>query len=292
MGSVDAFEDGIRSQPAMMRRFRPQEPLRRLRGCAFTGNGDSLAAALVAGALSGGEARAADPDETLAGRPPARLYCISVSGRTAACVRAARHAESTAVTADPSSPLARACGSVIRIGGPGPVHTAGSATFLESALACASLVSRFRVPDGARLLAAAERDAEGAGITGSLFVLGSGASYPLAMYCAAKFYEVLGDGARYCRTEQFYHMELFCARPGDTVLMLDGPDGHGEALRRGGIRVVAPRPPRGAVPGIIYRAMYSQVLALREARRRDVRDCYFATSRAKRASDRAIYCKV
>ena len=54
-----------------------------------------------------------------------------------------------------------------------------------------------------------------------IFVLGNLFTFPLAMYCAAKFYEILGYDAHYSRIEQFSHMELFSAQKGDTVIIFE-----------------------------------------------------------------------
>ena len=52
------------------------------------------------------------------------------------------------------------------------------------------------------------------------------------MYCAAKFYELLGYDAHYCRIEQFSHMELFSAQKGDTVLVFEKQNSHNKQLAR------------------------------------------------------------
>ena len=42
--------------------------------------------------------------------------------------------------------------------------------------------------------------------------LGNLHTFPIAMFCAAKFYEVMGYDVHYSRIEQFSHMELFSAK--------------------------------------------------------------------------------
>ena len=298
MGSIAALRRDIWSQEGMLGSFVPQEPLpRRAQARAvFTGSGDSLAAAMLAEALSGGLARAADPHDLYRDPQPSRTaYVVSVSGRTSAGLRAARRAgRYVAVTADPSGRLARGASRVVRVGPGGGTLTAGSVTFLESALACASLVAPVRAPRWGPLLGAASRAARAARPSGGLFVLGSRLTYPLAMYCAAKLYEVLGLGARYCRTEQFFHMELFCARPGDAAVLLEEASPRTDrllrALRGAGIRAVRPPLPRAPVRQIAFCALYSQLLALLEAERRGMEECHFVTAGAARgASDSVIY---
>lgn len=301
MGTVEAFARDMELQVPMLRSFRGPAPLpaARLGGTVFCGSGDSLAAAMLAVPFSGGLARAMDPRDFVSGvRDPAgcRICVVSVSGRTAAGIRAARAAgHATAVTAARSGGLVRAADRTIHMDAPSHgVFTAGSASFLESALCCISLVQRISVPDPAPLFARARRDAAGVGAGGRVHILGDAFTFPVAMYGAAKLYELVGGDARYCRTEQFSHMELFCARRGDAVLLLE-PDAAyarrlGRALEGAGLRVARPPMPRGRLQQAVYCTFLVQHVALAEARRRGRRDCHFVTSRAARdASSSMIY---
>ena len=135
------------------------------------------------------------------------------------------------VTANPDSRLAAlATGRIIPLDFPRTgVSTAGSISFTSSVLACLSLVNpgalRPLMRHARSTFERAERDAARIRIRGSLYILGGVMTYPLAMYAAAKFYEVLGYDARYARTEQFSHMEVFSAHEGDTVVLFEEPRG-------------------------------------------------------------------
>ena len=315
MDTIDAYEAEINMQPDALRSFVPQRPLgpgRRHGQAIFSGSGDSLAASMLAESFSEYGARAADPLDLYRNPPPAgsgRVCVVSVSGNTAAGIGAARRAGRLAavVTSDPRSRLARAAAAsdpscrLVRLAFPGSgTFTAGSISFLESALACVSLVvPGLAVPRGCgRLLARAGADAREAlgAVTagGRVFVLGDMFTYPLAMYCAAKFYEVLGRDARYCRTEQFSHMELFSARRGDCVVMFERRNRHNAALADGlegeGIGVVRPDMPSGRLPQMVYCTFFSQMVTLHAARQKGMRDCHFVTAGGIRGiSDRMIY---
>ena len=52
------------------------------------------------------------------------------------------------------------------------------------------------------------------------------------MYCAAKFYEILGYDAHYSRIEQFSHMELFSAKKGDTVIIFEEKNSSQQTARK------------------------------------------------------------
>lgn len=209
-------------------------------GCVFVGAGDSLAAALAAERLSDFRARAFDPRELLgalelvAGR---HLYVISVSGRTRSNIALAAAAEQaakvTAITARSDSPLAQTADEVLELS----FHkeeglTPGTVAFTASLLAACSRVAPLPPLGGIeRAITSAEKDFEGLRVRrgATHFFLGSGLGYPLALYGAAKIHEIAGEPAQYQWTEQFGHMELFSARPGDPVVLLALQDEREEA---------------------------------------------------------------
>ena len=243
MDSIDAYRREIRMQVPYVQGYDPS-PIRpipdgALDGAIFAGCGDSLAAAMLAEYFSGWRSRAADPSELAEGPAPASLpsgrkipYLISVSGETAANIRAAEACRNAvAVTANPDSRLAAlAPGRIVPLDFPRTgVSTAGSISFASSVLACLSLVNPGALRPLARhvrpVFERAESDAARIRIRGSLYILGGAMTYPLAVYAAAKFYEVLGYDARHARTEQFSHMEVFSAHEGDTVMLFEEPRG-------------------------------------------------------------------
>ena len=242
-----------------------------------------------------------------------RLYLVSVSGNTIANIRAAREFSEVAVaiTASPNSRLAAASKAgvmPVEFSRAGDAATAGSASFVLSAIACVSLVCDIRgaIRDVSETFERARLDASEIRVEGSLYMLGDLLTYPLAMYGAAKFYEVLGYDARYVRTEQFSHMELFSARRGDTVLFLEVPGartyGLLDTLGEAGINAVIPGSMRGAAPGAkgadaesdfshaLYCAFLTQMMALNMADRRNLEECHFVDARTMRhASNASIY---
>jgi len=269
LDSIDAYRKEIRMQVPYVQGYDPS-PIRpipdgALDGAIFAGCGDSLAAAMLAEHFSGRRSRAADPSDLAeegpapASLPPGRRvpYLISVSGETAANLRAAGACRNAvAVTANPDSRLAAlASGRVVPLDFPRTgVSTAGSISFTSSVLACISLVS----PGALRPLAGharsmfehAERDAAQIQVRGPLYILGGVMTYPLAMYAAAKFYEVLGYDARHARTEQFSHMEVFSAHEGDTVMLFEEPRGRMSdlvgSLKEAGLHAFCASPPDSA----------------------------------------------
>ncbi|MDE0265413.1 MAG: hypothetical protein OXK17_00060 [Thaumarchaeota archaeon] len=337
MDSIGAYRKEIRMQVPYVQGYDPSVMRPIPDGAIFAGCGDSLAAAMLAEYFSGWRSKAADPSELAEGLAHASLspeskipYLISVSGETAANVRAAEACRNAvAVTANPDSRLAAlASGRVVPLDFPRTgVSTAGSISFTSSVLACLSLVNPGALRQLARharpVFERAESDAARIRIRGSLYVLGGAMTYPLAMYAAAKFYEVLGYDARHVRTEQFSHMEVFSAHEGDTVMLFEEPrrrisDLVG-SLGEAGLHAfcVSPsdsvaaaaggcggaddaddsdsggtgdRSPCAEASRVLYYAFLSQLLTLRIADEAGVAEChYVSATRLRGASNAAIY---
>lgn len=306
--SLDVMEADMGREAAAVTAFSPPPALSPAmqRRAVFCGSGDSLAACMLAEAVSPHGARAADPLD-LQKFPGAAagmdLYVVSVSGRTVSGVRAAESwgggGTTTAITTGTDSMLARACARVHRLQmGNTDAVTAGTISFVDAALTCMSLVGGFESCDGEALFAGAERDAErlpapGAGRT--VTFLGNRLTYPLAMYAAAKMAEVPGADARYERIEQFSHMGLFSSRQGDAVAILEDPNDHNlrlaSSLRQAGLEV-AQAGCGSASPAAqtAYYAFLAQIAALRAARAEGRTECHFLGDAAQlSASNRMIY---
>ena len=93
------------------------------------------------------------------------------------------------------------------------------------------------------------------------------------MYCAAKFYELLGYDAHYCKIEQFSHMELFSAKKGDTVIIFEEKNSHIKQLAKNlqeiGINVIHPDVPSDKISQMLYCTFFSQLIALNEAKKKN-----------------------
>jgi fructoselysine-6-P-deglycase FrlB-like protein len=164
---------------------------------------------------------------------------------------------------------------------------------LESALTCISLVKKITVPDG-MIFQKAKSDAKKVKLSKRIFVLGNMFTFPVAMYCAAKFYEVLGYDAHYCRIEQFSHMELFSAKKGDTVVIFEEKNNHnqqlGKYLTKTGMNVVHPDMPFKKLDQVIFCMFFSQMIALYEAKKKKMKECNFVVAKnIRNVSNQMIY---
>ena len=300
MNSIEAYERDIHLQLDFLKSFRKQKTLsaNQQKNILFSGSGDSLVSSLLAESFSGGMVKAMDPLDLYRNKELVKskhVYFVSISGNTITNIKVARIAKKAiAITSKPQSRLANASDKTISLVSPNSgVFTAGSISFLESALTCISLVKSIQIPK-VTLFAKADSFAKKAKISKRIFVLGNLYTFPLAMYCAAKFYEILGYDVHYSRIEQFSHMELFSAKKGDTVIIFDEQNSHakqlGKNLKKIGINVIHPDIPSEKLSQMIYCTFFSQLVSLYEAKKKKKKECHFVTAKEIRnVSNQMIY---
>ena len=237
MNTIDAFEKDIFLQLKFLKSFENQKPLSETyqKNIIFSGSGDSLVSAMLAESFSGGKVSAMDPLDLYNNKQLVKskhVFFVSISGNTITNIKVAKIAKkTTAITANQKSHLAKVTDDSILLAAPSNgVFTAGSISFLESALTCISLVSSTKPAKNSQLFQKAKTDAKKFTVSKRVFILGNLFTFPLAMYCAAKFYEVLGYDAHYCRIEQFSHMELFSAKKGDAIIIFEEKNPHNKQL--------------------------------------------------------------
>ena len=316
-GTLTSMGEEIKYQiddlPAYSRYLRsldaPPDLERTGNNCILVGAGDSFAAAKAAEYLSGFRARALDPYDLLL-KPTTvegkHLFVISVSGRTRTNIEAAKAAHGiakrvTAITSDVHSALAEACDDVIELSfrKTGAV-TPGTVSFTTTLLACYSRVRELPVmPDLGWAFDSSVKwsDTIEVPTAGTVFIVGTGLSYCMAIYGAAKIFEVLGSKSQYQATEQFSHMELFSLSEGDFVLLIpaSGSDVKAaqleDALTHSGWKVAKTSLNEGdEVVHSILTSMQLQVLVWRTALRLGLEEFSFKKKEKHlRISDKMIY---
>jgi fructoselysine-6-P-deglycase FrlB-like protein len=301
MNSIEAYEKDIELQLDFLKLFRKQKPLsqNQQKNALFSGSGDSLVSAMLAESFSNGLVTVMDPLDLYRNKHLTKskhVYFVSISGNTITNIKVAKFAKiTTAITSKPKSVLASVSDRTILLDAPNNgVFTAGSISFLESALTCISLVRKITIPKVSKLFLKAKVDAKKTIVSKRIFTLGNLFTFPLAMYCAAKFYEILGYDAHYSRIEQFSHMELFSVHKGDTVIIFEEKNFHNKQLarnlRRIGINVIHPDIPSEKLSQMIYCTFFSQLVALFEAKKKKKKDCHFVTAKKFRnVSNLMIY---
>jgi fructoselysine-6-P-deglycase FrlB-like protein len=301
MNTIEAYKKDIELQLDFLKLFKKQKILsyNQLKNTIFSGSGDSLASAMLAESFSGGVVKAIDPLDLYKNKQLVKskhVYFVSISGNTITNIKVAKIAKrTTAITSKPESRLAEASDETILLNAPNcEIFTAGSISFLESALTCISLVKKITIPKNSKLFLKAKADAKKSKVSKRIFVLGNLFTFPLAMYCAAKFYEILGYDAHYCKIEQFSHMELFSVQKGDTVIIFESKNSYnkqlGKNLRKIGINVIHPNMQSTKISQMIYYTFFSQLLALFEAKKKRKKDCHFIIAKKIRnVSNQMIY---
>jgi glucosamine 6-phosphate synthetase-like amidotransferase/phosphosugar isomerase protein len=216
MSTIAAFEKEIKLQVRFVQNFVSQRQLSipKQKQTIFCGTGDSFVSAQLAEVFSGFRARACDPLDLLKNKRLAKdkdLYMISISGNTVSNIKLAKAVKNTvAVTAYKQSRLVNACKKLILLQYPNSgIFTAGSISFLASALTCISLVSKIKIRNVSKLYKKADTQSRKIRLRGKVFLLGNMHTFPVAMFGAAKIYEAAGLDAHYERIEQFSHMGLF-----------------------------------------------------------------------------------
>jgi len=301
LNTIEAFEKDIELQSNFLKSFRVQKKLssNQQKNTIFSGSGDSLVSAMLAESFSNGMVKFMDPLDLLKNKhliKSKHVYFVSISGNTITNIMVAKIAKkTTAITSKPQSLLARASDMTILLNAPNnDVFTAGSISFLESALTCISLVNKVTIPKNSKLFSKAKTDAKKVIVSKRIFVLGNLFTFPLAMYCAAKFYELLGYDVHYCRIEQFSHMELFSVQKGDTVIIFEEKNSHNKQLvknlKKIDINVIHPNVPSEKLSQIIYCTFFSQLVTLFEAKKKNKKECHFVTAKKIRnISNQMIY---
>jgi len=235
-----AFASEVESQPGVLLKFSNSSFPRARRGSIFVGAGDSYSAAMAGFYASNGSCIAIDPYH-LASMPGiargADVFLISVSGRTASNLAAARKVRTLAkrtiaVTSDEESKLAGMVDEVVRLPMRYLPRTPGLLSYSLSLLAVMSIAGSLGKCDFEGALRAAHRD-EGRihWGEGTTYFLGNSLAYPVAMYAAAKTYEFLGAKAHPQLLEEFSHLELFSLGPSDVVDVFSAFDPLGSAGR-------------------------------------------------------------
>ncbi len=166
---------------------------------------------------------------------------------------------------------------------------------MDSALTCISLVKSFSIKNSEKIFNDAINQSKKVTLKNKIFFLGNLFTYPLALYGAAKLYEILGLTAFYERLEQFSHMELFSTKPGDTVIIFEQKNPHNtqlsKNLKKAGIHVIQPTTKYSdKISQFLFYTFFSQLVPLFLAKKKHQKECHFVTAKKlRKISDNMIY---
>ena len=186
------------------------------------------------------------------------LFIVSISGNTQANILAAKIAKKhlasniTALTARPSSRLAKSCDQIIELKYRNTgIVTAGTISFTTSMIKCISLTTQLHLPSNlVEIYDCAEKQAKqvickiddknnSSSDSSNYFILGNGQLHAIAMYGALKFNEVFGVRAIAYPTEEFCHSPLFSIKETDQAIVLgdDNNNNNNNSTRKLSIRL-------------------------------------------------------
>jgi len=242
MNAIEAMQAEIEYQVEELLKLDLLSPVS---NCLFVGSGDSHAAGLAAQYFSGSQAICCYPIDIIKnpllvkGR---NLFIVSISGNTQANIMAAKiamkHGASniTALTARPSSRLAKSCDQIIELKYRNTgIATAGTISFTVSMIKCISLITQLHLPSNlGEIYNRAEKQAKqvtskiddkcnsssSSSSNSCYFILGNGQLHAVAMYGSLKFNEVFGVRAMAYPTEEFCHSPLFSIQETDQAIVL------------------------------------------------------------------------
>ena len=270
--------------------------------CIMTGSGDSYIVAAIASYLSKYKVTCCYPS-TLILNPEIlndkELYIISVSGRTAHNIAAAKiakknHIRTTAITANPESELGMICDGLVRINYTMKrTLTCGTASFFLTMLTCLSLITEIKY--GRKDLKFAFETSnnmvddllkEIPNATSSILFLADGLLHLVSCYASLKLNEVLGIRSYPYSLEEFCHAPLFSIKKDDKIIILDGYENNfsqskiiknfAKKLKGLNYSLSSLDFPGPTYLDCLFQAIFSvQLLSLKLGQRNGLVDCYF-----------------
>jgi glutamine---fructose-6-phosphate transaminase (isomerizing) len=311
MNAIDAMQAEIEYQVQGLHNLNLSSPC--VRDSLFVGSGDSYVAGLAAQYFSGSHAICCYPID-IVNNPllveRRNLFIVSISGNTQANILAAKIAKKhgvskiTALTAKPSSRLAKSCDQTIELKYRNTgIVTAGTISFAASMIKCISLTIQLRLPSDLRkIYSRAETQAKQvirnidnkSSSSSSYFILGNGQLHAIAMYGALKFNEVLGARAMVYPVEEFCHSPLFSIKETDQAIVLGDDDDNNRKLSKRlneeGFSSVHVSFKNTGIELLLQATFFIQLLVLKLAQKYGLTSCHFLSNKKLlRVSSHFIY---
>ena len=300
MNAIEAMQAEIEYQVQDLHNLNLSSPW--VRNSLFVGSGDSYVAGLAAQYFSGSHAICCYPIDII--KNPSlverrNLFIVSISGNTLANILAAKIAKkhgvskTTALTARPSSRLAKSCDQTIELKYRNTgIITAGTISFVASMIKCISLTIQLRLPSDLRkIYNRAETQAKQviskidnkSRSNSSYFILGNGQLHAIAMYGALKFNEVFGASAMVYPVEEFCHSPLFSIKETDQAIVLGDNDDNNRKLSKRlneeGFSSAHVRFKNTGIELLLQATFFIQLLVLKLAQKYGLTSCHFLSNK-------------
>ena len=303
MNAIEAMQAEIEYQVQDLHNLNLSSPW--VRDSLFVGSGDSYVAGLAAQYFSGSHAICCYPIDII--KNPSlverrNLFIVSISGNTLANILAAKIAKKhgvskiTALTARPSSRLAKSCDQTIELKYRNTgIITAGTISFVASMIKCISLTIQLRLPSDLRkiynraetqakqVISKIDNKSRSSSSSSSYFILGNGQLHAIAMYGALKFNEVFGASAMVYPVEEFCHSPLFSIKETDQAIVLGDNDDNNRKLSKRlneeGFSSVHVRFKNTGIELLLQATFFIQLLVLKLAQKYGLTSCHFLSNK-------------
>ena len=318
MNAIEAMQAEIEYQVEELPKLELLSPVR---NCLFVGSGDSHVAGLAAQYFSGSQAICCYPIDIIKNPLLVKrrnLFIVSISGNTQANIIAAKIAKKhgasniTALTARPSSRLAKFCDQIIELKYRNTgIATAGTISFTASMIKCISLITQLHLPSNiGEIYNCAEKQAKQAiskiddksnssSSNSCYFILGNGQLHAIAMYGSLKINEVFGVRAMAYPAEEFCHSPLFSIQETDQAIVLGDDDDNNNSnnsrklskrLNEEGFSSVYVGFQNKGIELLLSATFFIQLVLLRLAQKYGLTSCHFLSNeKLLRVSSDFIY---
>jgi fructoselysine-6-P-deglycase FrlB-like protein len=303
MNAIEAMQAEIEYQVEELPKLDLLSPVR---NCLFVGSGDSHVAGLAAQYFSGSQAICCYPIDIIKNPLLVKrrnLFIVSISGNTQANIMAAKIAKKhgasniTALTARPSSRLAKFCDQIIELKYRNTgIATAGTISFTASMIKCISLITQLHLPSNiGEIYNCAEKQAKQAiskiddksnssSSNSCYFILGNGQLHAIAMYGSLKINEVFGVRAMTYPAEEFCHSPLFSIQETDQAIVLGDDDNNNsrklsKRLNEEGFSSVYVGFQNKGIELLLSATFFIQLVLLKLAQKYGLTSCHFLSNK-------------
>jgi fructoselysine-6-P-deglycase FrlB-like protein len=303
MNAIEAMQAEIEYQVEELPKLDLLSPVR---NCLFVGSGDSHVAGLAAQYFSGSQAICCYPIDIIKNPLLVKrrnLFIVSISGNTQANIMAAKIAKKhgasniTALTARPSSRLAKFCDQIIELKYRNTgIATAGTISFTASMIKCISLITQLHLPSNiGEIYNCAEKQAKQAiskiddksnssSSNSCYFILGNGQLHAIAMYGSLKINEVFGVRAMTYPDEEFCHSPLFSIQETDQAIVLGDDDNNNsrklsKRLNEEGFSSVYVGFQNKGIELLLSATFFIQLVLLKLAQKYGLTSCHFLSNK-------------
>jgi glucosamine 6-phosphate synthetase-like amidotransferase/phosphosugar isomerase protein len=299
MNAIEAMQAEIEYQVQDLHNLNLSSPC--VSDSLFVGSGDSYVAGLAAQYFSGSHAICCYPIDIIYNPllvKKRNLFIVSISGNTQANILAAKIAKKhgvskiTALTARPSSRLAKSCDKTIELKYRNTgIITAGTISFAASMIKCISLTIQLRLPSDLRkiynraekqakqVISKIDNKSSSSNSSSSYFILGNGQLHAIAMYGALKLNEVFGARAMAYPVEEFCHSPLFSIKETDQAIVLGDDDNNSRKLSKRlneeGFSSVHVGFKNTGIELLLQATFFMQLLVLKLAQKYGLTSCHF-----------------